>query len=245
MPFLDQLAHHRRALGLPAISIDWGPWAELGEAAERREQIAAPFSRSGWSWIEPAQGLSALAHILAHEQTQVGVLPVDWNRFARQRPALPLLEDVLPSAPLASTERPSAWSERLRQAPLEARPALLSGYLGEQVQRVLHLSEAPAATAGFFELGLDSLMAVELRNRLNSELKLPSPLSSTALFDYPTVQALSEQIAPPVRRPFSAQTPSRTDPRPCHRSDRPGGPGLPVPGGRECASLLALARSRC
>jgi amino acid adenylation domain-containing protein len=203
--FLDQLARHRRSAGLPAVAIDWGAWAEVGEAAERAGQLRSHLAAAGIGWIEPSEGLAALECVLANDPVQVGVSPIDWQRFATRlsrRP--PLLQSLLLSAP-ARENIPSA-SESLRQLRDGAagdRQGLLVRYLAEQVQRVLQLKEPPDAEAGFFDLGMDSLMAVELRNRLNSDLRLEPPLSTNALFDHPSVNALAALILKQVGGPTS------------------------------------------
>ena len=79
--------------------------------------------------------------------------------------------------------------------PAAERPALLVEHVGQQVQRVLQLASVPEEGVGFFELGMDSLMAVELRNRLQGQLGSAYPLSSTLALDYPNVRALAGHLA--------------------------------------------------
>src|SRR5262249_22691568 len=93
---LDQLARHRRALGLPAVALDWGAWAAVGEASERAMQIQAQLAAAGIGWIDPPEGIRALQHILVNDRVQVGVAPVDWHRFAAHLGnAPPLLQSLL------------------------------------------------------------------------------------------------------------------------------------------------------
>src|SRR6185437_7664330 len=79
--FLDQLARHRRALGLPGLSVDWGAWSEIGVAAERRASLDASIAAAGIGWMTPAQGLAALGRALAGEAAQLAVAAVDWDRI--------------------------------------------------------------------------------------------------------------------------------------------------------------------
>ena len=79
--FLDALAQHRRAVGLPALSINWGPWRTLGMAASLGERERARLAESGLGAIDPAEGLAVLGELLETDEPQVAVLPVDWPKF--------------------------------------------------------------------------------------------------------------------------------------------------------------------
>ena len=193
--FLDQLARCRRALGLPGLSVDWGAWSEIGEAAERRAALEASLAAAGIGWIAPAQGLAALGRALAGEAAQLAVAAVDWNRV----PPAPFLGELL-AADRARRGRPRAAAaeppiaQRLARTPPAQRQADLVAWLGQAMQTVLRLPEPPDASIGFSALGMDSLMAVELRNRLNAQLRLDPPLPATILFDTPNLSALAQSI---------------------------------------------------
>ena len=196
--FLDQLAGHRRALGLPGQAIAWGAWSEIGEAAEQKERIERRRAALGGRWFTPQQGIRALDRLVRQDATTSVVMSMDWSVFEEavdDRP--PLLEDLLSSTSDEAGE--SAASEdllsRLRTAPAAEQTALLASALQEEVQAVLRLPTAPAPSVGFFDLGMDSLMSVELRNRLNRALAGEYVVSNTAVFDYPNVAALAEHLA--------------------------------------------------
>ena len=94
--FLDQLAGHRRALGLPGQAIAWGAWSEIGEAAEQRERIEQRRAALGGRWFTPQQGLRALERLVRQDTTTSVVMAMDWSMFeeaVEDRP--PLLEDLL------------------------------------------------------------------------------------------------------------------------------------------------------
>ena len=94
--FLDQLAGHRRALGLPGQAIAWGAWSEIGEAAEQRERIERRRAALGGRWFTPQQGIKALEKLVRHDATTSVVMSMDWSVFeeaVQDRP--PLLEDML------------------------------------------------------------------------------------------------------------------------------------------------------
>jgi acyl transferase domain-containing protein/NADPH:quinone reductase-like Zn-dependent oxidoreductase len=197
--FLDQLARHRRALGLAGLSVDWGAWSEIGEAAERRATLEASMEAAGIGWMAPAQGLAALERALAGEAAQLGVLAADWGRIAPRNTATPpLLQELLAAEHTTRTPPratpPAAITQRLARLPAAQRHGELLAWLGEALQAVLRLPEPPEPDAGFASLGVDSLMAVELRNRLNTQLRLDPPLPATLLFDSPNLSALANTI---------------------------------------------------
>ena len=169
--FLDQVAAHRRALGLPGQAIAWGAWSELGEAEEQRERIAGRREASGTGWFTPEQGFQGIrAPAAAEDAANAVVASVDWPVFGESvadRPSL--LEDLLTVA-TDDGDDSSASEDLLVQlgaTPAAGREDLLVSFLQREVQAVLRLPSAPAPAVGFFDLGMDSLMAVELRNRLN------------------------------------------------------------------------------
>jgi acyl transferase domain-containing protein/acyl carrier protein len=188
--FMDALAHARRALSLPALSINWCPWAEVGMAAGLEARAQRRLANRGVQTIAPADALRVLERLLGADAAQVAVLSVDWPIFlsAFSPAGSPPYFDRL----LAETPRvvKSALLQPLRQASADERPRLLAAYLRAEVARVLELedSETIAMEHRLFDLGFDSLMAVELRNGVRAELELN--LSATLLFDYPTLEVL-------------------------------------------------------
>ena len=85
--FLDALAHHRRWEKRPALSVNWGSWAEVGMAARLHETEGRRWAAAGVGWIEPARGLQTLEQLIAEERAQAGVLPIDWPKFFERIPA--------------------------------------------------------------------------------------------------------------------------------------------------------------
>ena len=197
--FLDQLAAHRRALGLPGQAIAWGAWSGLGEAEEQRERIARRREAAGTGWFSPEQGLSVFDRLLREDPTTAVVLAADWSVFGEAIEGRPsLFEDLLPAAEDASADSLGTAEDLLSQlgaAPAEAREELLVSFLQQEVQAVLRLPTAPAPAVGFFDLGIDSLMAVELRNRLNRAFSGEYAASNTVVFDYPDIASLARHLA--------------------------------------------------
>ena len=196
--FLDVLSRHRRSLGLTSTSINWAAWSEIGAAA--RHNVPSQMEQAGLGWIRPEQGLSLLEAAMQGDSAQVAAAPIDWSVMRRQfddAPVPPLLANMLQAAPQQKLQSEPAgrfW-QRLQQAPAEERRPLLIRHLQEQVAQVLRLSSLPDPSAGFSSLGMDSLMAVELHNRLQRQLGSQPALSSTLLFDHPSVIKLAEYLA--------------------------------------------------
>ncbi len=196
--FLDQLAGHRRALGLPGQAIAWGAWSEIGEAAEQRERIDRQRSALGGRWFTPQQGMRAFDQLVRQDVTNSVVMSMDWSVFeeaVQDRP--PFLDDLL-SATTDDEADAAASSEdlmsRLRGTPA-APEELLVSFLQQEVQAVLRLPAAPEPSVGFFDLGMDSLMAVELRNRLNRAFSDQYVVPNTVVFDYPDIASLASHLA--------------------------------------------------
>ena len=199
--FLDQLAAHRRALGLPGQSIAWGAWTEIGEAAEQRERIEQRRAAVGGRWFTPHQGLKAMERLVRQDSTTSVVMAVDWEVFEKAvQDKPPLLEEILSSIAddsAAQSDQPEDLLSRLRGAvaPEKERQEALVSFLQRELQAVLRLSSAPSPTVGFFDLGMDSLMAVEFRNRLNRAFAGEYTASNTVVFDYPDITSLANHIS--------------------------------------------------
>ncbi|MER5348904.1 amino acid adenylation domain-containing protein [Kitasatospora sp. NPDC002551] len=176
--FLDALAHHRRALGLPALSLDWGPWAtgmieELGLIDHYRHS-------RGMSSLAPETGMAVLERVLGQDRAQLLVATVvDWPVFLSWYPAPPPLVAELAAA--ARESAPAAGQtgllDALRAAGEEERRALLTERFTALAATVLRVpAEQIDPAAGLGGLGLDSLLAMELRARLSSELGVTLPV---------------------------------------------------------------------
>ena len=204
--FEDGLAHYRRALGLPALSIDWGPWGEAGAAT--RGKVTQRSQLKGFQLIQPEQGFRILARLLEQAPARIGVMSVDWRQYSDSfsRGSTPLLSELsvqreaAASKPQDRKEPSQAVIQRLNGAPPAKRQALLTDYVRTQAMKVLGLDSAPPIDANqpLNDLGLDSLMAVEMRSLLSSELGLARSLPATLVFDYPTIAALTTYLAEEV-----------------------------------------------
>ncbi|UOX89593.1 SDR family NAD(P)-dependent oxidoreductase [Amycolatopsis sp. FBCC-B4732] len=190
--FLDALAEERRGRGLTATAIAWGPWAESGMAAD--DGAVRMLRGRGLPPMEPALGVTAFRRALATDDTAVVVADVDWAKFApvftaaRPRPVLADLPAVRAVLTEAEPEETGFASMSIQD-----RPKALLTLVLDQVAGVLgHSAQAIGPERAFKELGFDSLMAVELRNRLatGTGLSLPASLA----FDHPTAADLAEEL---------------------------------------------------
>ncbi|MBD1926369.1 thioester reductase domain-containing protein [Trichocoleus sp. FACHB-90] len=176
--FLDMLAHYRLGLGLPALSVNWGPWAGGGMALEEFQTF---LTRMGVEALQPQQALSALGYLLGAGCVQTTVANVDWTLFkdlyeARgKRSLLELLEVRSPETPQQSVQR-SEILQRLETTPVSDRHSLLITHLQSEVAKVLRLPQLPDPQQGLFDLGMDSLMAVEVVSLIRSQLQIELPV---------------------------------------------------------------------
>ncbi len=213
--FLDAFAHHRRSLGLPALSLAWGPWAGGGMAVDGGV-VEQRVRDSGMPAMDPDLAVAAMATALAaRSDTHTGTSPaavtladVDWDvcapTYALARPNHLFDQLTRPDSPAepstagargATATTPSATlAERLAALPAAERDRELLDLVRERVATVLGYpaTKAVNATRPFKDLGFDSLTAVELRNLIGAACGLH--LSATLIFDHPTPEALAAHL---------------------------------------------------
>jgi malonyl CoA-acyl carrier protein transacylase/acyl carrier protein len=199
--FEDALAWMRQAEGKPSVSINWGPWAQVGAAADRT--ISATILKP----ISNADGLEALSMCLARaadglfETSQLAVFDADWSSISGQAGARLFSEMAgeigrsRRSDKSSRSEGPdSSWRARVLSSPADRQLAVLREEVRALVGSVLGATPASIdVDEPLRDLGLDSLMAVELRNRLGKATETTLP--ATVAFDYPTVQAMVDFLA--------------------------------------------------
>ncbi len=197
--FLDQLAAHRRALGLPGQAIAWGAWSEIGEAAEQRGRIEERLGAGGTGWMTPQQGFQALERLVKQDVTSVMVAAIDWQRYAESQAGVaPFLDEVFTTSEIDSAEALQSSDDLLSQLGVSRQTdsqGVLASFLQKELQAVMRLPTAPSPSIGFFDLGMDSLMAVEFRNRLNRAFAGEYVVSNTAVFDFPDITQLSRHLS--------------------------------------------------
>ncbi|MBV8968762.1 MAG: KR domain-containing protein, partial [Verrucomicrobia bacterium] len=216
--FMDTLAAARNIAGKPSVSINWGAWSGAGVAVDRG--LVSHAQETGYGVIDPRSGFRALEAALSTDRSQVTVFPVDWPRFLQRTqrggysPAF-LSEFTGLGSRLGSNESngqtgfagavpPGAgigpldslhFRDRLNAVPPNRRRSTITEQIRREVAHVLGLQDLVLLPNNkpLNELGLDSLMAVELRNRLGDAVEHTLP--ATLLFDYPTVDGLTDYLS--------------------------------------------------
>ncbi|MGW1728613.1 type I polyketide synthase [Streptomyces sp. NPDC002306] len=199
--FLDALAQHRRARGLAAMSIAWGPWAGEGMAD------VAQLDKRGLCAMSPEAAISALQQAANHNDDVVTVVDVDWERFAPTFTSVRstrLFEDLPEVRGILTAEDASSGNSTTEMAPVLARQLAVAAET-EQEGVLLDLVCAQAAAVlsydssqgidpqrAFRDLGVSSLAAVEIRNRLGASTGLRLP--TNVIFDHPTPASLATHI---------------------------------------------------
>ncbi|EYF04311.1 Malonyl CoA-acyl carrier protein transacylase [Chondromyces apiculatus DSM 436] len=189
--FLDALARLRDRTHRPSMSVQWGAFSAVGLAAAediRGKRIEARGSRN----LTPEEGLAGLAQLFEHPRPEVAVARFDvrqWLEFYPRAAALPFFAVLQGEA--GATRRAQGDARRvLEEAPPAAREGLLRRHLLEQAASVLRVDVTRLDPAAPLQSsGVDSLMSLELRNRLEASLSVR--LSATLLFTYPTVASLT------------------------------------------------------
>ncbi|MER6993179.1 amino acid adenylation domain-containing protein [Saccharopolyspora hirsuta] len=174
--FLDALAHHRRSLGLPALSIDWGPWAtgmiaDLGLVEHYR-------TNRGMSSLSPEAGMDVLERVVDQAPAQLLVATiVDWPVFLAWYTTPPALVAELGAEAADRAEAGGGFLEEFRNTAPEQRRDLLARHFTGLVATVLRVQpEQVDENAGLNALGLDSLLAMEVRARTHAEFGVALPV---------------------------------------------------------------------
>jgi len=195
--FLDAHAHYRHANGLPTLTVNWGPW---GGDSMMTEEFQAVLDRMGVTELPPAQALQALSLLIGSDAAQVTVAQVDWAVFkgiynARgERALLELIEATGPPTAEPARQTRSEFREQLAAAPPHERRRLLINFIQTEIGQMLWREDGQPLdpNQGFFDMGMDSLMVIDLMKRLEKELGLSLP--STMAFEHPSADELARHL---------------------------------------------------
>ena len=187
--FLDAFAHFRRSHGLPALSINWGPWAEVGAATKRN--VVGRAIAHGIGLIPPKKGLEALGLLFTQSEAQVGVVPIDWEQFSHAAAERPFFSALVGTTSSAS-KRQNKFLAEFYSTSRKRQRALLSEHVRSHIMKVLGLDTSAQADVeqNLLSEGMDSLTSMELRNNLQASLGIPLP--STLVYDHPTTGSITD-----------------------------------------------------
>jgi myxalamid-type polyketide synthase MxaE and MxaD len=212
--FLDALAHYRKMRGLSALSINWGAWGEVGMVAQ--PEMSRLLAQQGIQSFTPERGLEALARLMWQDPAQAGVMLVNWQQWFESHPVArqsSLLADLSRRFSVALPKQSAAVKERklnreaLLAAEFSERQGLVERFLSEQVAGVLgHSPSGLDVNRPLDKLGLDSLMAVQLKNRIESELGVVVPV--VKFLQGPTVSQLTTFALDELAKSGSTQSSS-------------------------------------
>ena len=192
--FLDTFAYARRSLGLPATVVNWGLWKSL---ADMQSDAGEVMSNAGLEPMPDEVAISALSAVMTPgAPIRAAIVAADWPLLAaayRTRGSLRIVDELLRDADEDHGE--SEFCRSLRESPAERRRDLLAEHIGSLASGVIGLAEGQALdpTAGFFQLGMDSLMSVTLQRRLSTSLGIALP--AALIYEYPTVASLTDALA--------------------------------------------------
>jgi acyl transferase domain-containing protein len=238
--FMDTFAHDCRSRGQPVLSVNWGTWEIMRVASQSEQQRTIQF---GLEQMPVEAALAILGGLIHSDLVQITVASVEWTSLKaayearRVRPFLQLLESRKAQPKSAVQVKSVSLNDQMKALKPEERREFIVDHVRNQVARVISAPDPTRLniTQGLFEMGLDSLMSVELKGML--ETSVGHPLPSTLTFNYPTISDLSRYLDETVLAEQPSPAPTVTPP--------PVEPA-PVPEGNvntmtedELASLLA------
>jgi len=198
--FLDALISRRRKQGLPALAINWGPWAESGLATTSGEKGRAIWRSRGTEYIPADIGRRALDLLVGSDAAHAAVTITKWRTFLQQFTSLPPLYRELHKEVGAVFVHPglsasaASLKTKMKEAPAAARRDLLTAFLRQQAMQTLGIKEEIDTGRPLREFGLDSLMSVTLVNRLETALGIR--ISAVKLIQGPSIAQIVDDILP-------------------------------------------------
>lgn len=192
--FMDSLAVMRQQLGLPGLSINWGAWGEIGAVVNH--QLEARINSKGVALMPPLDALDYMGCAMLQGAAQLGIVDVDWQHF-ENRYVFTLFEELV-NEDESSQDTATVESDIKRRLMLVVdanKERLLIDYVAECIAKILGQKNAALVNmkSGFFELGMDSLTSMELKNILKRDLACSLP--STLTFDFPSPLELARHLA--------------------------------------------------
>ena len=240
--YLDGLIANRRATGQCGVAINWGPWRAIGEAARRG--VDARTDLGGLDLLSPTEGRAAMAQLLLSgcnsccnstgADSQLMVAPWDLRRLPDWLQSSPLLEKLVSSKRAAKEGNDSAFLKSYQAAPTFRRRSLLVDHLRDQLATVLGMGDSTniSPTTAMFDLGLDSLTTLELKNALHYSLGIDLP--TNLVFDFPTIDRFADEIDRRLAPSQAKQPPSDAASFAASRDNSPPASSVPPEVENDC-----------
>jgi len=192
--FMDSLAYRRRAQGLSALTINWGPWSGSGMAASLDDRDIQRMNDAGMLALSSEKGLAAMEELLISRVPQAGVFELEWNKIIKQYPDPHKKSLFLDFVDGETDEKAESFIDKLMLSSTDVKAILLSEKITEMLADVLGMESASAidSTKNIFEYGMNSLMSMDFKNKLQATLKFKLP--TTLVLKYPTVMAMTKYI---------------------------------------------------
>lgn len=201
--FLDAMSHWRRSMQQPALTVNWGFWDEVGMVARSQREMGRGFAPQGMYSFSPAQGLATLGWLLEEDATQTAVMPANWPEWWQYHPRAAksalfanLVQLEIGRQPINTSDVddvPTLSRAKVAETPIAERPRLIEEFISEQLSRVLRIDvDELDIHQSLGNLGIDSLMAVELRNHVQASLGIVIPVAQ--LLQDPSIAQLAQGI---------------------------------------------------
>lgn len=211
--FLDALAHHRKAQDLPALSVNWGHLGETGYAS-REGHVSEMLERHGLPPMSMSDALNRLERLLCSDSVSIATMRVNWTQWAEANPRFKkssLLSEVLPMA--EGLQSPGSPVAAIIAAPQSKRREMLESYVRDTAARVLGQSPSRLdPSKPLTESGLDSLMGIELVNRLEDGLGISFPTQKIS--GGPSIVQLAQILDEILPATTVSETTQKTSPVP-------------------------------
>ncbi|PWT91444.1 MAG: hypothetical protein C5B54_05275, partial [Acidobacteria bacterium] len=246
--FLDALAHYRHARGLPALTVNWGSWAEAGMTSRMPADRIARMQAHGETLISVKEGMTALASLMRGDVAHAAAASINWELFARSAAhSSSLISRLVNDAKREPDRQVADFATALRHATEEEARAMLRLAVERAVGSILETSDSAAIdpTLGFKEMGIDSLGALDLRSRLQDVLGRQFP--ATLVFEYSClndlVTHLEERYFADDVRAFEAPPPRDAPCAAARPIQTPAAVADSKPGGASRSSIAIIGMS--
>ncbi|MGD9824694.1 amino acid adenylation domain-containing protein, partial [Desulfobacter sp.] len=224
--FMDTLAELRKRIGLPGLSINWGPWAEIGMAAALKSGDMKRWEKGGFTPLTVKKGFMFLEELLGSGNSQVAVMDINWDDYVRyylNNTVPPVLSQIISNFIKKPAPSESVTIERLNrinEAKSEEKEALVSELISSYLTKIMWLDAKTRIDLdlNLMEMGLDSLMVIELRNQFRKDLGVE--LSLTEFLKQPTIRKLSGIVLNRFGKLKSTETDKMIYPRILPRPDQ-------------------------